>query len=137
MKKPKWEWALHDPQHDGAGRRIEKAGVRMTPETANALEAERDALTAEVEAARQSGARPLYWYIEARKLAAEVERVKSEYEYVITREPAAKFEAALRGILEHEPHEVVKDRFAYDRMVRAYRDAARAALADGATIEGV
>ena len=101
------------------------------------LEAERDALAAEVEAARQSEAKPLYWYNEAKKLAAEVERVKAEYGYVITRAPAAKYEAALRGILEHEPHEIAKDKFAYDRMVDAYRDAARAALADGATIEGV
>ena len=119
MKKPKWQaygesWnpELHANPENAAHEVMMDLKVEMLAAIV-ALEAERDALR------------------------AEVERVKGEYEYVITREPAAKYEAALRGILEHEPHEVVKDKFAYDRMVGAYRDAARAALADGATIKGV
>ncbi len=39
-----------------------------------------------------------------------------------------RLEAALRGIREHKPSEVVKDEFAYNRMVKAFQDAAAAAL---------
>lgn len=46
-------------------------------------------------------------------LRAEVERLRE----------------ALRAIAEYQPREVVKDDFAYDRMVRGFQDAARAALA--------
>ncbi len=40
-----------------------------------------------------------------------------------------ELEAALRGIWGYEPIEVIKDEFAYDRMVTAFKDAATAALA--------
>lgn len=43
---------------------------------------------------------------------------------------AERLEKVLRCIRAYEPREVVKDEFAYDRMVEAYRDAARAALAE-------
>lgn len=35
---------------------------------------------------------------------------------------------ALKAILDYEPREIVKDEFAFDRMVQNYRDAARAGL---------
>lgn len=39
-----------------------------------------------------------------------------------------KMKAALEAIKAFEPHEVIKDDFAYDRLVESYREAARAAL---------
>lgn len=39
-----------------------------------------------------------------------------------------ELEEALRAIRDYEPREVVKDAFAYDRIVESYRDAARAVL---------
>ena len=47
-----------------------------------------------------------------------------------------ELEAALRGILRYKSHEVCKDEFAYDRMVAAYRKAARVALKGDADDEG-
>jgi oligoribonuclease len=41
---------------------------------------------------------------------------------------AMRAQECLQAILDYEPVEVVKDEFAYDRMVEAYRDAARAGL---------
>lgn len=43
---------------------------------------------------------------------------------------AERLAKGLRCIRDYEPHEVVKDEFAYSRIVEAYRDAARAALAE-------
>ena len=42
-----------------------------------------------------------------------------------------ELKAVLRGILRYKPSEVCKDDFAYDRMVAAYRKAARDALEGG------
>jgi hypothetical protein len=41
---------------------------------------------------------------------------------------APKMRRALEAIRDYEPHEVVKDDFAYDRMVDSYRVAAREAI---------
>lgn len=43
---------------------------------------------------------------------------------------AERLAKAVRCIRDYEPREVAKDEFAYDRMVGAYRDAARAVLAE-------
>lgn len=47
-----------------------------------------------------------------------------------TAKALARMRGALEAIRDYEPVEVVKDDFAYDRMVEAYRKAATDALGD-------
>ena len=47
---------------------------------------------------------------------------------VVAEKRIAKLEKGLEAIRDYEPREIVKDAFAYDRMVEAYREAARDTL---------
>lgn len=56
------------------------------------------------------------------------EKARQEKNHYKRRALAA--EAVLAAIRDYEPGEIVKDGFAYDRMVENYRSAARALLKD-------
>lgn len=62
---------------------------------------------------------------------APIHRDDDEFPALLAAEARAeRLAKGLRCIRDYEPHEVVKDEFAYSRIVEAYRDAARAALAE-------
>ena len=71
---------------------------------------------------------PIFDNTEFRKEFRKNERV---------RDAAPEMLKALKAIRDYEPCEVCKDDFAYDRMVEAYRTAARDAIAVVGGEEGI
>lgn len=103
-----------------AERRAEEAD-----EKAEGMQAAFNATLASERAAREKAEREFL----ATVFERDEEKLKTAHAEARA-EKAERLAKAVRCIRDYEPREVVKDEFAYDRMVEAYRDAARAALAE-------